>query len=203
MSALACSQQLTVRALPLRTARGFHGAWRRFVDSAGDKAEPSSARSVLSRSLLTCLHDFVHVPRWPNLENVAIRQRRMLADELYSMIHVPCGRIYQDWRSLASLAVDTVSSEQSKRAHEKALKDFLAWYSAEARPPLSRAIVQQNRSVLEPAGLAPAFINLRLSAIRRLAAEGAENGLLDRNVTQGIVSLKMFVLQPFGSRPIK
>src|SRR6202045_3382686 len=44
---------------------------------------------VLSSSLLTCLHDFVHVPRWPNLENVAIPQRRMLADELYSMIHVP------------------------------------------------------------------------------------------------------------------
>jgi hypothetical protein len=58
--------------------------------SAGDKAEPSSARSVLFPSLLTCLHDFVHVPRWPNLENVAMRQRRMLADELYSMIHVPC-----------------------------------------------------------------------------------------------------------------
>src|SRR6202045_1020327 len=44
---------------------------------------------VLSSSLLTCLHDFVHVPRWPNLENVAIRQRRMLRHELYSMIHVP------------------------------------------------------------------------------------------------------------------
>jgi hypothetical protein len=44
---------------------------------------------VLSSLLLTCLHDFVHVPRWPNLENVAIRQRRMLRHELYSMIHVP------------------------------------------------------------------------------------------------------------------
>ena len=27
--------------------------------------------------------------RWPNLEDVAVRQSRMLADELYSMIHVP------------------------------------------------------------------------------------------------------------------
>src|SRR5216684_7622133 len=50
---------------------------------------PCSACSVLSPALLTCLHDFVHVRRWPNLENVAIGQRRMLADELYSMIHVP------------------------------------------------------------------------------------------------------------------
>src|SRR5215469_3518330 len=55
---------------------------------------------------------------------------------------------------------------------------------------LHRAIVQQYRSVLESASLAPASINLRLSAIRKLAAEAAENGLLDRSVAQGIVSLK-------------
>jgi hypothetical protein len=51
-------------------------------------------------------------------------------------------------------------------------------------------MVQQNRSVLESAGLAPASIHLRLSAIRKLAAEAAENRLLDRGVAQGIVSLK-------------
>src|ERR1700722_16283939 len=50
---------------------------------------PCSACNVLSASLLACLHDFIHVPRRANLENVAIRQRRMLADELYGMIHVP------------------------------------------------------------------------------------------------------------------
>jgi site-specific recombinase XerD len=70
------------------------------------------------------------------------------------------------------------------------LKDFLAWYSAEARPTISRAIVQQYRSVLESAGLASASVNLRLSAIRKLATEAAENDLLDRSVPQEIVSLK-------------
>src|SRR5437660_12661620 len=49
----------------------------------------SSSRVILSPPLLARLHDFAHAPRWPNLENVAIRQSRMLADELYSMIHVP------------------------------------------------------------------------------------------------------------------
>src|SRR5215467_1492523 len=97
---------------------------------------------------------------------------------------------HPDRCSVASLAVDAVSSAHSKRAYEKALQDFLAWYSAEARPPLSRAIVQQYRTVLESAGLAPASINLRLSAIRKLATEAAENGLLDRSVAQGIVYLK-------------
>src|SRR5215470_17605176 len=53
------------------------------------------ARSAFTRGLvpppplLACLHDFAHVPRWSNLEDVAIGQRRMLANELYSMIHVP------------------------------------------------------------------------------------------------------------------
>ena len=55
---------------------------------------------------------------------------------------------------------------------------------------MSRAIVQHYRSVLESAGLAPPSINLRLSAIRKLAAEAAENDLLDRSVAQGIVFLK-------------
>jgi hypothetical protein len=51
-----------------------------------------------------------------------------------------------DWRSVASLAVDAVSSAHSKRAYQKASKDFVAWYSAEARPPFSRAVVQQYRA---------------------------------------------------------
>ena len=33
---------------------------------------------------------------------------------------------YRDWRSVATLAVDAVSSAHSKRAYQKALQDFLA-----------------------------------------------------------------------------
>src|SRR5215813_90850 len=50
---------------------------------------PCSACNVLSPALLTCLHQFIHVRRGPNLENVAVLQGRMLRHELYSMIHVP------------------------------------------------------------------------------------------------------------------
>src|ERR1700685_1372970 len=56
---------------------------------AHHKPSQCSACSGLSSSLLACLHDFVHVPGWTNLKNVAIRQGGMLADELYGMIHVP------------------------------------------------------------------------------------------------------------------
>src|SRR5262249_22868777 len=49
---------------------------------------PSACR-VLSPALLTCLHQFIHARRGPNLENVAVLQSRMLRHKLYSMIHVP------------------------------------------------------------------------------------------------------------------
>jgi len=65
---------------------------RKFRSSAhicSFSVRPSSTCSFLSPSLLTCFHHFVHVRRWPNLENVAVLQGRMLRHELYSMIHVP------------------------------------------------------------------------------------------------------------------
>ena len=105
-------------------------------------------------------------------------------------ILVPRPEMPEDWRLVAALAVDAVTSEHSKRVYQKALQDFIAWYAAEPRPALSRAVVQQYRSVLEGSGLAPASVNVRLSAIRKLATEAAENGLLDRPIAQGITSLK-------------
>jgi site-specific recombinase XerD len=94
------------------------------------------------------------------------------------------------WSRIASLAVDAMSSRHSKRAYARALRDFLVWYSAELRPPLSRAVVQQYRSTLESSGLSPASVNLRLSAIRKLADEAAENGLLDRSAAMGIATIR-------------
>ena len=80
---------LALRKIATALAAALIAGASAFVDSAGDKGEPSSACSVLSSSLLACLDDFIHVRCWPNLENVAVSQRRMPADELYSMIHVP------------------------------------------------------------------------------------------------------------------
>lgn len=94
------------------------------------------------------------------------------------------------YTSIASLAIDAVSSRHSKRAYGRALDDFLSWYAAEPRMPLGRAVVQEYRSTLDAAGLSPASINLRLSAIRKLAEEAAENGLLDRSAALGIASIR-------------
>jgi hypothetical protein len=66
-----------------------NGEFRSSVHMCSFPVRPSSACSVLSPSLLTCLHQFVQVRRWPNLENAAVLQGRMLRHELYSVIHVP------------------------------------------------------------------------------------------------------------------
>jgi len=88
------------------------------------------------------------------------------------------------------LVLDSLTSENSRRAYGKALTDFMAWYAAEGRPGLNRATVQRYRTVLQGSGLSPATINLRMSAIHRLAQEAADNGLLDPNIAGGIARVR-------------
>jgi hypothetical protein len=55
---------------------------------------------------------------------------------------------------------------------------FIAWYCSEPRLEFNRSVVVRYRSYLERLSLSAATINLRLSAIRRLADESAESGWL-------------------------
>jgi integrase/recombinase XerD len=86
--------------------------------------------------------------------------------------------------------VDSVSSVHSRRAYGSALNEFFGWYRAAVRPPFSKAVVQEYRSHLEAQGLAPSTINVRLAAIRKLAAEAADNGLLAPELAAGIGKVK-------------
>jgi site-specific recombinase XerD len=95
-----------------------------------------------------------------------------------------------DWSKLVQLVLDSVSSPASKRAYGSALRDFLAWYRSEPRPPFSKAVVQAHKAHLEARGLAPASINIRLSAIRKLATEAADNGLMAPELAAGVARVK-------------
>ncbi len=75
------------------------------------------------------------------------------------------------------LVLDRLSSQNSKVAYARALIDFLDWYDAGQRPPLSKAVVQRYRATLLAADLAPSSINQKLSAIRALATEAADKRL--------------------------
>jgi len=96
----------------------------------------------------------------------------------------------QQQREIANLVLDSLDSEHSKRAYGKALSDFAIWYEEQGRPGLSKRTVQRYKAMLAESGLSPATVNLRLSAIRKLVTEAADNGLLDPNVAAAIGRVK-------------
>lgn len=88
------------------------------------------------------------------------------------------------------LVLDGLPSEHSRRAYERALLDFFHWHRGIGRPQLSKGVVQRYAAELREAGMAPSSINQRLSAIRKLALEAADNGALDPQVASGIRAVK-------------
>lgn len=88
------------------------------------------------------------------------------------------------------MVLDGLPSEHSRRAYERALSDFFMWHRGVGRPQLSKAVVQRYAAELRAAGMAPSSVNQRLSAIRKLVAEAADNGALDPQVANGIRAVK-------------
>jgi site-specific recombinase XerD len=86
--------------------------------------------------------------------------------------------------------LDAVTSAHSRRSYEVALDGFMGWWESVGRPPFAKATVQAYRAKLEGDGLAAATINVRLCAIRKLAVEAADNGLLDPDLAAGIGRVK-------------
>ena len=95
-----------------------------------------------------------------------------------------------DLTDILSLVVNAVRSDHSKRAYARAVADFCAWWQQCDHQTLSKAVIQQYRAALERRGLAPSSINLRLSAIRRLVAEAADNRLIDHEIAVAITGVK-------------
>src|SRR6202163_2673801 len=60
------------------------------------------------------------------------------------------------------------------------------WYCSEPRLSFSRTVVVRYRMHLESRKLAPGTVNLRLGAVRRLAYEASDCGLLSPDLAAGI-----------------
>jgi site-specific recombinase XerD len=90
------------------------------------------------------------------------------------------------WEKLKALVLDSVSSPITKRVYNMALNEFLAWFQQEPRPGFTKATVSAWRVSLEERGLGSSSIIIRMSAIRKLAAEAADNGLLAPELAAGI-----------------
>ena len=86
--------------------------------------------------------------------------------------------------------LNSLSSPRSRRNYKFAMEQFIDWYCSEPRLALNRTIVLRFRLHLESLGLAAGTINQRLAAVRRLAYEAADSGLLSPELAAGIRRVK-------------
>ena len=86
--------------------------------------------------------------------------------------------------------MNSLSSVDGQRGYGHAIDEFVDWYCSEPRLALNRTVVMRYRSYLEARLLAPGTINLRLGAVRRLAYEAADSGLLSSDLASGIRRVK-------------
>lgn len=87
---------------------------------------------------------------------------------------------------IVHLVTDSVTSPHTKRAYSRALTDFIAWYQSTGQTTLSKATVQAHVSALKAAGVSASSINGRITAIRKLAREAADNELISEATAQAI-----------------
>src|SRR5216684_713704 len=94
------------------------------------------------------------------------------------------------WRRLKALVLDSVSSPITRRVYNMALNEFMDWYAQAPRPGFSKATVSAWRASLEARRLGSSSIIIRMSAIRKLAGEAVDNGLLAPELAAGIARVK-------------
>ena len=94
------------------------------------------------------------------------------------------------WEKLKALVLDSVSSPITKRVYNMALDEFLVWFQQAPRPGFTKATVSAWRVSLEARGLGSSSIIIRMSAIRKLAAEAADNGVLAPEIAAGIARVR-------------
>ena len=89
-----------------------------------------------------------------------------------------------------SAVLNILSSRDAQRGYRHAIDEFVDWYCSEPRLSFSRTVVVRYRIHLESRKLAPGTVNLRLGAVRRLAYEAADCGLLSPDLASGILRVK-------------
>src|SRR5205809_3654131 len=84
----------------------------------------------------------------------------------------------------------SLRSPESQRGYRHSIDEFIGWYCSEPRLSFNKTVVTRYRIHLEARQLAPGTINVRLAAVRRLAYEAADAGLLSPELAAGIRRVK-------------
>jgi hypothetical protein len=89
-----------------------------------------------------------------------------------------------------SAVLNSLPSVSSQRSYDHAIRQFIDWYCSEPRLAFNKIVVTRYRIFLEQAHYASSTINVRLAAVRRLAYEAADAGLLSPDLAAGIRRVK-------------
>ena len=89
-----------------------------------------------------------------------------------------------------SAVLESLRSPESKRGYQHALDEFIEWYCSEPRLSFNKTVVTRYRIHLENRHLAAGTVNGRRAAVRRLAYEAADAGLLSPELAAGIRRVK-------------
>ena len=95
-----------------------------------------------------------------------------------------------DLEQSKSVVLNGLGSLNSRRAYDYAIREFTDWYCSEPRLAFNKTVVTRYRMFLEQAEYSASTINLQLTAVRRLAYEAADCGLLSPELAAGIRRVK-------------
>jgi len=94
------------------------------------------------------------------------------------------------WQQRAiDLVLNSVNSENSRRAYGAALRGFFLWLEATGRTEFTRETVAAYRASLVDR-MKPQSVNLHMAAIKALANQAAAAGLMDHAAAMAITSIK-------------
>lgn len=95
-----------------------------------------------------------------------------------------------DLEHAKTAVLNSLTSVSGQRTYDHAIREFVEWYCSEPRLAFNRTVVLRYRIHLEQRRYAPATINLRLAAVRRIAYAAADAGLLSPELAAGIRRVK-------------
>jgi site-specific recombinase XerD len=106
-----------------------------------------------------------------------------------SILRLPDLRL-PDLEHAKAAVLNSLNSAGANRGYRHAIAEFVDWNCSKPGLALNRIVVLRYRSHLESRQLALGTINLRLGAVRRLAYETADCGVLSADLAAGIRRVK-------------
>lgn len=92
---------------------------------------------------------------------------------------------FRTWSEPKNAVLNSLAAASSKESYGHAIEEFIGWHCSGSPLAFNRTVVLRYRFFLEQRNLAPATISVRLAAVRMLAYEASDTGLLSPDQAAG------------------